>query len=381
MNQDIKKQPALVISRALLGLACLILPSSAIAVDAPTTAPAEAPAASPKDDLKAAGQQLNQLLGAGSLSDPAKRAAAAPAAIPLVKRMHADMETISTDEPALAKRMASSEQNMTSILLSLGDKETIDKTQALASGKDLPESLKAQSAQIFSRWLMVGKNADAQTPIADDVEKLDRANPTDDSMALFTVKLAQSAASPAMHERLLGVITNTMTGTIATGIKKQLAAAADQKKETQETFAKLLDKPMTIAGKQPDGKPFTSADWKGKVVLVDFWATWCGPCKAELPRVKKMYEQYHAQGLEIISVSNDYDVKKLTTFIETEQMPWPELFDADAASNNQWNGITLGFGIHGIPAMFLIDKKGIARSVSAREDMETQIPKLLAEPS
>jgi len=60
-------------------------------------------------------------------------------------------------------------------------------------------------------------------------------------------------------------------------------------------------------------------------------------------------------------------------------MPWPQLFDADAAKNQQWNPITAGFGIDGIPTMFLIDKKGVCRTVTARENMEDLIPKLLAE--
>ena len=65
--------------------------------------------------------------------------------------------------------------------------------------------------------------------------------------------------------------------------------------------------------------------------------------------------------------------------ISDQKMPWPELFDAEAADNQKWNSITLGQGINGIPTMFLIDKKGIVRTVSARENMEEMIPKLLSE--
>ncbi|MBC8108441.1 MAG: hypothetical protein H7Z14_17785 [Anaerolineae bacterium] len=60
-------------------------------------------------------------------------------------------------------------------------------------------------------------------------------------------------------------------------------------------------------------------------------------------------------------------------------MPWPQLFDAQAAAGQQWHPITTSFGIDGIPTMFLIDKKGVVRSVSARENFEEMVPKLLAE--
>jgi thiol-disulfide isomerase/thioredoxin len=128
-----------------------------------------------------------------------------------------------------------------------------------------------------------------------------------------------------------------------------------------------------------DGSKFNLDAMGGHVVLIDFWATWCGPCKAELPRVKKMYADYHDRGLEILSVSNDYSSSDLTDFTAKNEMPWPELYDDAAGSNHHWNPITLGYGIHGIPTMFLIDKKGICRTVEARAKMEDLIPTLLAE--
>ena len=82
----------------------------------------------------------------------------------------------------------------------------------------------------------------------------------------------------------------------------------------------------------------------------------------------------------MLGVSNDFDAKTLTDFVAADPgMPWPQLFDPKAAAAQSWNPTTLGFGIQGIPTMFLIDKNGICRSVTAREDFEKVIPQLLAE--
>ena len=121
-------------------------------------------------------------------------------------------------------------------------------------------------------------------------------------------------------------------------------------------------------------------DWKGKVILVDFWATWCGPCIAELPKVKKIYKDYHDKGLEILGVSCDSEAGELKGFIaKNPDMPWPQLFDAQQNPKLNWHPLAKEYGINGIPTMFLIDKKGVVRTVEARQEFEELIPKMLQE--
>jgi hypothetical protein len=84
--------------------------------------------------------------------------------------------------------------------------------------------------------------------------------------------------------------------------------------------------------------------------------------------------------LEIVGVNNDYSADDLKNFLtQHAEIPWPQLFDPTAAAQQQWNSITLGYGIHGIPQEILIDKKGIVRATDARQNLEDLIPKLLAE--
>jgi thiol-disulfide isomerase/thioredoxin len=115
--------------------------------------------------------------------------------------------------------------------------------------------------------------------------------------------------------------------------------------------------------KDLDGKPLSLANYKGKVVMVDFWATWCGPCVGEVPNVAKVYEKYHDKGFEIIGVSLDQSgaQDKLTNFTQEHNMPWRQYFDGKGWQNN----LAVKYGIRSIPATFLLDGEGkvIAQNV------------------
>lgn len=104
-----------------------------------------------------------------------------------------------------------------------------------------------------------------------------------------------------------------------------------------------------------DGKPLSLEDYKGKVVLVDFWATWCGPCVAELPNVIAAYETHHSSGFEIVGISLDSDERKLDSFIEENNMPWRQFFDGRGWKNE----LAQKYGVRSIPATFLLDEDGV----------------------
>jgi peroxiredoxin len=147
-----------------------------------------------------------------------------------------------------------------------------------------------------------------------------------------------------------------------------------------QAFAQLaaeLDLPgvgttMDIAFTAIDGQKVDLAAMKGKVVLVDFWATWCGPCVAELPTVKQAYTAHHAAGFEVVGISLDQDEAALRAFIKKQELPWPQGFDGKG-----WgNAMAQKFGVKSIPATFLIGKDGKIAATSLRgEDLGKKVLK------
>ena len=107
-----------------------------------------------------------------------------------------------------------------------------------------------------------------------------------------------------------------------------------------------------------------------KYALVDFWASWCGPCRREIPNLKAAYEKFASKGLEIISISIDKDAAAWQKALEEEQLPWPNFLD-DADIDNL-------YGVKTIPAIFLLDGKGTVIAVGLRgEALQAKLAELL----
>lgn len=166
-----------------------------------------------------------------------------------------------------------------------------------------------------------------------------------------------------------------------------LAEMAREKVRTFNAITGEIDLQFTAV----DGREVDLKKLRGKVVLVDFWATWCGPCMAEMPNVKKIYAAYHDKGLEIVGISCDYAPDQagrypaasartgpqVLEFVKQNGMPWPEYYDGKK-HNEGGNLLARRFAITGIPASFLIDQNGQVVALNLRgEALEKEVKRLL----
>jgi thiol-disulfide isomerase/thioredoxin len=122
-----------------------------------------------------------------------------------------------------------------------------------------------------------------------------------------------------------------------------------------------------------DGSKFNLDAMGGRVVLIDFWATWCGPCNEELPHMKKIAKEFAGQPLVIISVSWDSDAEKWRQFVSKNEMTWTQYRDADHKLSDM-------FEINAIPHYFTIDADGVltAEMLGSGSDVEGKLKKLIA---
>lgn len=190
---------------------------------------------------------------------------------------------------------------------------------------------------------------------------------------------AAVAATSELAELLVGMDDKDGAEQALHTLSERFAQVRGLKEFVQQKRAEIAEigvEPKPIDVTAFDGKPLKLSALKGKVVLIDFWATWCGPCIQELPNVIAAYKKYHGQGFEIVGISLDQDEQKLKDFLASHDMPWPQFFDGKGWQNE----VGQLYGVQSIPKTYLLDRDGKVRRVGLRgEALGREVQKLLAQ--
>jgi len=136
-----------------------------------------------------------------------------------------------------------------------------------------------------------------------------------------------------------------------------------------------VGRPLPFDFTAADGRAVNLTTLSNKVVLVDFWATWCPGCLALSPEIKKLYDQYHTNGFDVVGINFDDDTNQAQRFIGKEDLAWPQYFGGRGPENKYGRE----FSINAIPAVWLADRKGVVRDIHGATDLEAKVAKLMAE--
>lgn len=138
---------------------------------------------------------------------------------------------------------------------------------------------------------------------------------------------------------------------------------------------------IELSGTMLDGTPLDWESYRGKVVLVDFWATWCGPCRAEVPNVLKLYHAYHNKGFDVLGISLDNTEEQALSYIDQAEIPWETMFSENEDERGWDHPMARYYGVNGIPRAILVDREGKVVSMNARgKELARLLRDMLGEP-
>jgi peroxiredoxin/predicted negative regulator of RcsB-dependent stress response len=218
------------------------------------------------------------------------------------------------------------------------------------------------------------------------------------SMGNMLLSVGDSAGAIAAYEHVALTPNDASLGPVGTLFLGKAQAQAGRVDAARVTFRKLIaqekdtqigkaaamamnrlasmpgQRPPAFLMKDLDGHSQSPDLYRGKVLLIDFWATWCSPCREEMPNLKRVYARYKDHGFAVLGVSLDTDRDALQKCLQAEGITWPQLCDGRGPQGE----IARQMGVVSIPTMLLVDKEGVIRFVDPRgPELEEAVGTLL----
>lgn len=274
-----------------------------------------------------------------------------------------------------AKRVSLALEEGTRTVEVTGQISTLQNYDVTITGSETSEVLAKTMIQLISRQMDV----QGVTNFVDTVE-----SPLLASFIAFRA-IGDNGQFIDIHKAALNRMNNELPGTELTEAYGTFVTAVDQiyQQQLMRERVRVGNPAPDISLSTPDGKTYSLSDLKGQVVLLDFWASWCGPCRRENPNVVKVYNKYKDQGFTIFSVSLDgvddrtasrLDAGQLAQMKESQKQRWISAIQQDnltwpyhVSDLKKWNcAPAQAYGVTSIPRAFMIDRDGIIVSTKVR---------------
>ena len=283
-------------------------------------------------------------------------------------------------------RLRINNQNFINIVLNINETLIIN-----GDGNNLMDTYTVEGSEESTRLKQFNTAYKANAIAQDSIGLAYQANPNDQKL-FIQLQIAKFTATGKMNEVLTTLIDNKPNSLVSLAAVQQLnpKANADLFKKVDEALAKTMsnnpwfidfhkkvESMVNLYKGEPapdftlndtEGNPISLSSLKGKVVLIDFWASWCRPCRAENPTIVKIYNKYKNQGFDVMSVSLDLDINKWKAAIAKDNLSWKN----HVSDLKRWgSSIVPLYGIESIPFTILIDREGIILGINLKgEELE-----------